>query len=369
MRAHRLLAVVRKEFRHITRDLRTFFLVTAGPVLLLVTLSYVFALDVNQVNVAVQDLDHTPLSRALVAALTADGDLVVVARITRNDESRWLFDRDRADLVLTIPRGFGAALSSGEQAQIACVLDGADAVTARQTLQIVEGRANAWVAGLAPQGPLTRSRITVATRVWYNGTLKSLVSMVPGMIAVILCMPVLALALSLTREKESGSFEALIATPVRPVEYLLGKLLAYETSGLLSAILTWLVATLWFRVPFRGSLPVFLLLAADFLLAGMGIALLLANWVRSQQTVTFLILTILFVPSFFITGLLIPVTDEPLMRSVAEALPTTHFIAISRGVFLKGQGIAQLGPQALVLLVTGGVTVAIGLALFRKEIG
>ncbi len=368
MSLYRLLAVIRKEFRHIGRDWRTFFLVTAGPVLLLITLSYVFALDVSHVHVAVQDLDRTPLSRALVAALTADGDLVIVAYVAHTDESGRLFARDQADLVLTIPRGFGAAVSRGEAVHVGCIVDGADAVTARQTLHSVESRISAFVVGRGARADATTPGIAVHTRVWYNGALQSLVSMVPGMLSVILCMPVLALALSLTREKETGSFEALIATPVRGAEYLLGKLLAYEASGLVSAALTWLVATLWFRVPFRGSLLVFMLLAADFLLAGMGIALLLANRVRSQQTVTFLILTLLFVPSFFISGLLIPVTDEPLMRMVAEALPPTHFIAISRSVFLKGQGLAELWQPALVLLATGLGCVALGLALFRREI-
>jgi ABC-type multidrug transport system permease subunit len=191
--------------------------------------------------------------------------------------------------------------------------------------------------------------------------------MVPGLLAVILCMPALALALALAREKETGSFEVLIATPVRGIEYLVGKLLAYGASGLVSVVLAWLVATLWFHVPFRGRLSAFLLLAVDYIVASMGISLVVANFVRNQQTAMFLILMIFFVPSFFIAGLMLPVADEPIARALAYALPTTHFITICRSVFLKGMGLAALWKPALTLLGTGITCLSISLALFEKK--
>lgn len=362
----RLLAVLHKEMRHITRDVRLLFLVTIAPAFLLLTLAYIFAFDVNRVDIAVLDLDGTPLSRALIASLTDDGDFVVVAYVQRTEEIESLFVRDVADLGLVIPHGFADAVLSGGPAGMQCVADGADAITAGQTLGLLESRVNAFVAGLRGAGD--GGRIEISDRSWYNEALKSLVSMTPGLLAVIMCMPALALALALTREKEAGSFEGLITTPVRGVEYLAGKWLAYEMGGLVSIVLAWLVARLWFGVPFRGSLAGFLLLAAVYLFASMGFSLLVASLVRNQQSAMFLILLLFFVPSFFMAGLILPVSEEPVVRAIAYALPTTHFITICRGVFLKGLGPLALWKPACGLLLIGAVCQIVSLARFAKRL-
>jgi ABC-2 type transport system permease protein len=364
----RLLSVTRKEFRHITRDLRTGFLVTVAPAFLLVTFSYVFAFDVDRVDIAVRDLDCTPLSRAFLTTLTADGDVAIVAYLERGEETEPLFTGDVADLVLVIPRGFADAVLSGGPAEAQCVVDGSDSIAAGQAVGLLESRVEAFGVRLAAQRGGAVGGLEVSTRVWYNDALKALVSMVPGMLAVILCMPALALALALTRDKETGAFEGLIVTPVRGIEYLLGKLLAYEISGIASVVLGWLVATLWFRIPFRGSFGGFLLLAADYMIATMGISLMVANFVHNQQSAMFLILMVFFVPSFFITGLITPIADEPIAQAVAYGLPTTHFITICRAVFLKGLGLVALWKPALILLGMGVVCQAVSLVLFEKKL-
>jgi len=284
-----------------------------------------------------------------------------------------LFARGIADVALVIPHGFADAVLDGGPADVQGIVDGADAIAAGQAARLMEGRVEAFVAGMRPRlsggaGGGFYASFDVDSRAWYNETLKSLTSMVPGMMAVILCMPALALALALTREKETGSFENLIATPVRGAEYLLGKLLAYETGGLVSVVLVWLTATLWFRVPFRGDLFTFLLLAADYLIASMGVSLLIATFVHNQQTAMFLILMIFFVPSFFIAGLITPVADKPIARAMSYALPTTHFITISRAVFLKGLGPVDLYKPALTLLGVGIACLLVSLLLFDKKI-
>ncbi len=369
MSIRRLIAVARKEFRHIARDARTFFLVTIAPAFLLVTLSYVFSFDVGRVDIAIRDMDHTPLSRELVASLTADGDFTVVAYVRGDTEIDDLLARDIVDLVLVIPRGFADAVGAANSAEVQCIVDGADAITAGQTVGLLQSRIDVFGASLCLRGtggPV--SRFDVVSRSWYNETLESLISMVPGMMAIILCMPALALALALTREKETGSFEGLIVAPVRGTEYLTGKLLAYEISGIGSAVLAWLVATLWFQVPFRGGFLAFLLLTADYLIASMGVSLVIANFVNNQQSAMFLILMVFFVPSFFISGLIIPVAEEPVARAIACVLPTTHFITICRGVFLKGLGPVALWRPACNLLGLGFATQIISLVLFEKKL-
>jgi ABC-2 type transport system permease protein len=373
MSIRRLLAVARKEFCHITRDIRTFFLVTVAPAFLLVTLSYVFSFDVDRVDIAVRDLDSTPLSREFMANLTADGDIVVVAYLLGSEKTEDLFIRDIANVVLVIPYGFADALLGGGPVEVQAIIDGADAISANQAIGFLESHVSAFVADLRPRiaggvEPASNVSLEVSSRAWYNEALKSLISMVPGMMAVILCMPALALALAMTRERETGSYENLIVTPVRGIEYLFGKLLAYQSSGTASAGLAWLVATLWFRVPFRGNLPAFLLLAANYLLASMGISLVIATFVRNQQTAMFLILMVFFVPSFFVAGLILPVANEPVAQTIAYILPTTHFITISRGVFLKGLGPVALWKPSLTLLGCGIVCLLTSLALFQKKL-
>jgi ABC-2 type transport system permease protein len=193
--------------------------------------------------------------------------------------------------------------------------------------------------------------------------------MVPGLLSIVLIMPTLALALALTREKETGTLEGLIATPVSGLEYLSGKLLAYVVTGLVSAALALLVAVFWFQVPFRGSLLVYLLLTATYFLACMGAVVVIANLVKSQQTAMFVVLIIFIVPSFFLAGLISPISTESLATMLTSySLPSTHFVAISRTVFLKGLGLAYLVRPTLALLGMGLGALALGLWTFRKKV-
>jgi ABC-2 type transport system permease protein len=366
----RTLAVARKEFRHILRDLRTFFLVTISPAFLLLTLAYIFAFDVEQVELAIWDLDESSLSRRFVAALTADDEFQVAAHFSSYSELDHLLMSRQADAALVIPPGFERAVRAGRRIEVQAVLDGTDPIAAQQASFGLEQRTTAFATQMA-RGDYATAQLglDLRTESWYNRSLKSLVSMVPGLIAVVLSMPALALALALAREKETGSFESLIATPIRGLEYLVGKLSAYVISGLGSVLAVWLVAVLYFKVPFRGALPLYLLLAADYLLASMGFSLLTANFVKSQQTAMFLVLMVFFVPSFFIAGLIAPVDSRSLFsQAISYALPTTHFIVISRGVFLKGLGMEPLQWPALFLAGMGCGGLLISLLFFDKRV-
>ncbi len=367
MSLRQTLAILRKEFRHIFRDLRLFFLVTVSPAFLLLLLAHLFVLDVQQIEIAVWDLDRSPLSRRMVAALTADGEFRVQFYVHSYPELEGLLRAGRVDCGLVIPGGFARQLEAGGPAPVEAVVDGSDPIAAIQAVFSLSQRVSVFASGPDRSTPVL---IDVRSEAWYNPALKSLVSMVPGLAAIVLCMPALALALALTREKEIGSFESLIATPVRGAEYLLGKLGAYLACGLLGVLPVWLVAVLYFRVPFRGDFLLYLLLSAVYLLAAMGFSLIVANFVRNQQTAMLLVLTVFFVPSFFISGLILPVdTHNVLSTLVSYALPTTHFVAISRGLFLKGVGPAPLQTHILLLLGMGVGGLLLSLLLFRKRLG
>ncbi len=359
----RLSAMTRKELRHITRDFRIFFLVTLSPACLLVVLAYLFALDLGKISLAWFDSDRTASSRAYLAAMTNDGTFDMVSAPGSYAEIESALLAGRADIALVVPPGFQDDLLAGRWAHVQAVVDGTDALAASQALSYLSARTAAY-RGQAGSDP---ADVPFATRAWYNGSLKSLWSMVPGLLAIVLTLPALALTLSVSREREIGTLEALIATPVSGAEYQLGKLAAYVLRGLISAALAVAVAVFWFGVPFHGDVLWFLVLVVDFYLACMGVSLLVAQFVPSQQTAMLLVLLIFFVPSFFVAGLMLPPNTSSLSGLIAaNVLPATHFIAIARAVFLKGAGPAPLLPHVARLAALAFLSLSASLLLFRK---
>jgi len=369
MSLHRAVAIVRKEILHIIRDPRNFFLVTVSPAFLLLLLSYIFSFDVGQFNLAVLDLDRSYLSRLYLHSLTSDQDLILAYNISSYVEIDPLLTSGQIDAALVIPPGFANTIHRGQPAQVQAIIDGADPFVGTQIVSSLTARSGAFVAAAGATAAQQGQPLQVRTQAWYNAALKSMNSMVPGLLAIVLIMPTMALALALTREKETGTLEGLIATPVSGVEYIMGKLMAYMAAGLISAILALLVAVLWFRVPFRGELAVYLLLAADYFLACMGATVVIAEFVKSQQTAMFIVLIIFIVPSFFLSGMISPVsTGSPGSMLASYALPSTHFVEISRNLFLKGLRLDQMVRPALILLGMGSGALAIGLLRFRKKV-
>jgi ABC-2 type transport system permease protein len=356
--------------RHVWRDRRILFLVTLSPALMLVAFAYLFSFEIKHLRLAVLDRDLSPLSRQYVSTLTADGELQVATYARRDEDIYDLLTRGAADVAIVIPLGFQDGLVGGtSEVAVQVLVDGSDAIAAIQSVGNLTSRSAAFSTALL-LGPvrLPVMPIEVRSQVWYNPNLKSLVSMVPALIAIVLILPALAIALAMTREKEMGTFEALLATPLQGRQYILGKLLAYMAYGLLSSIVALAVAVLWFRVPFQGALWVFLLLTADYLLACLGFSLLVTHFVASQQAAMLIVLLIFFVPSFFLSGLVMPANTTSLGgRLTSFILPTTHFVNICRAVFLKGLGLGDLWRPALALAAMGSGTVLASVLLFRKK--
>ncbi len=371
MSLRRAAAIVRKEILHIIRDPRNLFLVTVSPAFLLFLLSYIFSFDFGQFNLAVLDLDRSSLSRRYLNSLTSDQDLILSYTVGSYEEIDSLLVGGRIDAALVIPPGFADTLHGGRPAQVQAIVDGTDPFAGSQIVSSLTSRSAVFAASTSgPKPAIQVQSVEVRAQAWYNAALKSMNSMVPGLLAIVLIMPTMALALALTREKETGTLEGLIATPVSRIEYLMGKLLAYIAAGLVSAVLALLVAVFWFKVPFRGNLAVFLLLTADYFLACMGATVVIAEFVKSQQTAMFIVLIIFIVPSFFLAGMLSPVSTASLGSMLASyALPATHFVEINRSLFLKGLGLDQMLRPALILLGMGLGALAIGLFKFRKKLG
>lgn len=371
MSLNRLFAIAHKEFNHVTRDVRTLLLVTIVPAFLLVLLAYVFSFDVEHFNFIVLDDDRTELSRRYVAELTSDGTFNVVAYVTSYQEVDDWLATGRAKVALVIPPSLADSLQARRSSSVQAVIDGMDSISGGQLLTQIETRTRLFSLTLLPKFTQQPAGL-IDTRgvAWYNPSIKSVNSMVPGLFAVVLTMPALAFAITLTREKELGSFEGLVATPIRGLEYLIGKMITYIGFGLISLAPLLLVTTYWFHIPFRGSPLVLLGVTTIYFAATFGVSMLVANFVKTQQAAMLFMILLFFVPSLFLSGLILPIdTSSIATRLSSEILPSTHFIVVARGVFLKGLDFAQLAAPLLALLAVSGGTLGLSLAIFKKRIG
>jgi ABC-2 type transport system permease protein len=374
----RTWAVIRKEARHILRDRGTFFLVTVSPVFLLLVMAYTFMVDIENIAVAVMDRDGTHLSRRYIAGLGGTGDVLVrYVADDYGDLERWLMTSD-AKAAIVIPPGFEAKLRAGQEASVQVLIEGTEPVTANTAMQQVGGYTQQFALGVVqelavragmPVDEALLTPIDLRLRTWYNPTLKAVIGFLPALIAMVMAMPAVTTTMALTREKEHGTLEQLIATPIRRSELLVGKLIPYILSGLLGVCLCVIVAVYWFGAPFKGSFALYLVLSLMFLLASLAIALVISVFVKSQQAAQLGAFLIFFFPGFFLSGIFYPlVSMQPIMKMEAYMVPSTHFVLISRGVFLKGQGLDMLWPYALALLVMGVLFLGLAILLFRKKL-
>jgi ABC-2 type transport system permease protein len=374
----RTWAVMRKEARHIMRDRRSFFLVTVSPAFLLLVMAYTFMVDIKNVAVAVMDRDGSPLSRRYLAGMGGTGDVLVrYVADDYGDLERWLMTSE-AKAAIVVPPGFEAALQAGREAQVQLLVEGTEPTTANTAMQHIGGYTQQFALEIASEiaaragliiedGAL--APISLRMRTWYNPTLEAVIGFLPALIAMVMGMPAVSTTLALTREKEHGTLEQLIVTPIRRSELLVGKLIPYVLSGLLGVLLCVILAVYWFGSPFKGSFALYLVLSIDFLLASLAIALVMSVFVKSQQAAQLGAMLVFFFPGFFLSGIFYPlVSMQPLMKMEAYMVPTTHYVLISRGIFLKGQGLETLWPYALALLAMGVIFMALAILLFRKKL-
>jgi len=366
----RTLAIARKEMGHLYRDPQIIFMVVIAPALVLFMLTYVFAVDTDTVNIGVMDLDRSPDSRRVLLALTATGELRLVQECHSYSEITDLLARGSASAVLVFPPAFGRSMQRGQPLAVQAIVDGSDYFGSRAVANGLAARLAAVGLRLLPAaGRAGAPRLAVQTRTLYNFTGKWLYAMVPGLMAAALCFPAIAMALACTREVERGSYETLLSTPLRPAEYLLGKLLPYLAAGMVGALLAWGLALAWFRVPFRGALLDEMALTLVFMLALMSVSILVGVAVNVQRHAIIIIVIILFIPTFFMSGLLLPLDPaRPMSRIIKLALPAANYVVSNRAVFLKGLGLGDLWTEVSNLLRIAGVALLASYLFVRRRI-
>jgi ABC-2 type transport system permease protein len=369
-------AVLIKEIRHIWRDPATLVLLLLAPPILLVIMAYGMVADIRETPITVIDSSHSKASRQLLATLSNSRDIIVRSLTGGYAEAEKLFDRGQTKALVVIPPDFAEQLARGNMAHIQVIVDGTDPTTAEHVITHVVSRSQMYgvraaiqTAGRRGSLPTVNAPVDFRVRTWYNPDLKNGPGIVPAMIAMVMSLPAIVVMNAIVREKEHGTLEGIFATPLTRSELLIGKLIPYILIGVVSIVLCVLVGVALFGVPFRGDFGLFLILSTLFLLALYSMGIFLTTFISNQSVSSVLGLLIFMFPGFFLSGMFYPVSSFPdLVQEEAGFLPATHFVLISRGVMVKGQGLAELAEPVAMLVVLILMMTGLSVFFFRKKL-
>jgi ABC-2 type transport system permease protein len=367
----RIKYMVRKEFIQIFRDKKMKPIIFVTPVLQLIVFGYAVTMDVMNIRTAVYDLDKTSVTREIARRFESSGYFRIVAYPGSDNEVKGLLDKGDATVVLSFDRGFTSDLEARRRPALQILLDGTDSNTA----QVAAGYASGIIMKFSQDLIMKTAYRTgagyldVRPRAWYNADLKSKNYNVPGVIAIMVLLVCLLLtAMAIVREREIGTMEQLMVTPIRPAELILGKTIPFAVIGFFDMFLVTLVGVIWFEVPIRGSIPLLSLATAVYLLSVLGFGLFISTISRTQQQ-AMMASFLFFAPAVLLSGLMFPIENMPFAVQLITYLnPLRYFLIIIRGIFLKGSGITILWPQFLALFILGVSVVATSSLRFKKRL-
>jgi len=367
---------MRKEMLQIVRDPRTLALVFIMPILQLVLLGYAATSDVRNIPLVVLDQDKSPASRTLLESFRAADYFRQAFDVNSESELRNLIDAGSARAGIIIPPDYSSRLAAGRPAQVAFIIDGSDPAIAGTTLAaatlIGQARATALsVERLAARGLAVAAApaIEVRTRVWYNPDLIAAYYMIPAVVGLILqFLTVILTATAIVRERERGTIEQLIVTPLRASELIVGKLAPYVLIAFIDTIEILAGGVLLFGVPINGSLPLLLVLSGLFLISNLGVGLLISTITSTQQEA--IIVAIFYnLPSIFLSGFIYPVAAMPrVLQFVSLAIPLRYYLIVVRGIVLKGVGMPALWPEVIALSIFAVVVITSAATRFKKRL-
>jgi len=353
----RILAIVRKEFLQVFREPRLRLMLVGPPVIQLIVFGFAVNLDLDNARIGWFDRDRTPESRALRAAFDGSPVFEIAAEPETEAEAAALLDHNRVLAVVSVMPGFARDRARGAPAAVQVLVDGTNSNNAA----LVSSYASRIIAGPAPE--------FAEPRVWFNPELKSRYFFIPGVVMNIITIITLMLtAMAIVREKEIGTMEQLLVTPIRPAELILGKTLPFLLVGLFDLFLVTALGQAIFGVPFRGSIWTIVAGALAFLMTTLGAGLFISTVSRTQQQ-AMMSSFLFFMPSFMLSGFAFPVRNMPEPAQwIAAFNPQRYFVEILRGVFLKGSALDILWPQFAALVLLGGLILAGSVARFRSKL-
>jgi ABC-2 type transport system permease protein len=371
----RIYHILVKEFIQIFRDPRMKAIIFIMPMIQVMVFGYAVSTDVTNIPTAVYDLDNTQASRDLIREFTASNYFRVKKYISHDKEQKRLIDESRVNAVLRINRGFARDLNAHRSAQIQLIVDGTDSNTAavilsyssriieKYSARILDGRAR--VILKKSEFP----RVNLRSRSWFNENLESRNFYVPGVIALIVMLITLLLtSMAIVREKEIGTMEQLIVSPIKSYELILGKLTPFAIIGLVDVLLVTAVGVLWFKVPIHGNLFLLFVSSSLYLFTCLGVGLFISTVAGTQQEAMMTTFFFYF-PAVLLSGFMFPIANMPkLIQWVTFLNPLRYFLVILRGLFLKGTGFEILWPQMLALLLMGLGILTLSSMRFQKRL-
>jgi len=374
----RLWTIMKKEFFHIWRDTRTLALILALPVMLLVLLGYGVSGESRDIPLAVADLSKSDASREYIERFTSSHDFAVKYDVLSEDEILLLMDQDLIKGGILIPADFGRKVDTGESVQVQFYVNGSADPSIVQTTQLKLdsiGQAASQKIMLkqlaaASGGRSIKSPIENLSLMLYNPNSDQGLFMIPGLIPIILQLQALLLtALAIVREREQGTMEQLIVTPIRSWELMLGKIIPYLLVSVFNTVMMLWLGQWIFGMSAVGSTFELVALSTIFIIGSLGLGVLISNVSNTQMQAMYLAVGIVLIPAIILSGLLLPRDGMPwITYAFGELLPVTHFLDITRGIILKGAGTATLWPSIWPLIVLSVVYFAASVLAFRKRI-
>ncbi|MCL6472016.1 MAG: ABC transporter permease [Firmicutes bacterium] len=368
-------SIMRKEFLHILRDPRTLGITLFLPLFQLLMFGYALSLDVNHIRTAIYDNDRTASSRKLVESFSSSGYFDIVDRPNKADFTQRL-DSGRVKVAIIIPRGFESKLKSDEDTKIQVLVDGSDPNFARvgvgySSMIISRFSQNATAESLYKKGIEIRQGIPpidAKARVWYNPELRSVNYIVPGLMALIMMtVTTINISVALVREKERGTLENLVVSPIKSWELIIGKIIPYVIIAFFEAALITGVGTLWFNVPMQGSLTLLFLSLIVYVAGTLAMGLVISAVTESQQVASFASFLTTFLPAFLLSGFVFPIKSMPLvLQLITYLVPARYFLVVIRGIFLKGTSVSTLWPNLLALVAFAVLMITIASLRLRR---
>ena len=373
MNLKRVSAITRKEFIQIIRDYRSLSLAIVNPILLLCLFGFALSLDVDNVPLAIWNQDKSQVSTDFVLNFKNSRYFKIAGFLDNYRQLETYIDRKKALMCMVIPKDFSKYIQSNKTAPVQLLVDGSDSNTAT----IAMGYVNSVVANynlkfirdsIAKLGMKNLLPIELKPRVWFNEDLKSKNYVIPGLIAVIMMIIAAQLtSITVAREWERGTMEQLISTPIRRGELILGKFIPYFIIGFFDVLVAITMAQFVFLVPLEGSLILLLILSSIFLTGALGQGMYFSIVAKNQRLATQLAILTTFLPTFMLSGFIYPIYNMPkVIQIITYIFPARYFITILKGIYLKGEGLSILWPQAIFLLLFSFMMITLAYRRFVK---
>lgn len=364
----RIRAVLRREFSDMRRDPRSLFLTFLYPIFMLLLYGYGIRYDVNHVPITILDWDESAESRRLAEALTTSEYFNRVRWARDQHDVDYDIDTNTSRAAVIIPRDFSAKLRAGEQVAVQAVIDGSDSNSATIAQGYILAIVHRYARDVGEKEFVPP--IELRSRVWYNPELESVNFIVPGVIAVIMMIVgSLITSLSMVKEKERGTIEQILVSPIRPLEMIIGKIIPYVIIALMNLAIIVIAGYLIFDVPIKGSLAQLALFSFVYLVSSLGVGVLVSSVSENMSTAMILAVFMSLLPSVLLSGFIFPIRNMPIViQAITYCFPGRYFITAIRGIYLKGIGLEVLWPQALSLLVFACVIVWLSATRFRDTL-